>query len=109
MLCCDVLGGVIIEHSCSFHSAGWGGADAAPCVYLIPPPAPPPHTHTQVFHLMNTLIERLQEGIKPFVPGIMQLLPGVWGGSEGQSLLRIQVCKCERMCVCDFVCVCICL
>ena len=45
----------------------------------------------QVFNLFNLIIERLGDDVKPYAPGILQLLPAVWQQAEGQSLLRIQV------------------
>ena len=57
-------------------------------------PAPPP-THRkplpQAFNLINLIIDRLGPSIKPYAPGLLQLLPAVWERAEGQSLLRIQV------------------
>lgn len=46
----------------------------------------------QVFNLFNLIIERLGDNVKPYGPGILQLLPTVWQQAEGQSLLRIQAC-----------------
>lgn len=43
-----------------------------------------------MFNLFNLIIERLGDDVKPYGPGILQLLPAVWQ-AEGQSLLRIQV------------------
>ena len=45
----------------------------------------------QVFNLFNLIIERLGDDVRPYGPGILQLLPAVWQQAEGQSLLRIQV------------------
>ena len=45
----------------------------------------------QIFGLMNLIIDRLGDSIKPFAEGLLQLLPEVWQDAEGQSLLRIQV------------------
>ena len=45
----------------------------------------------QIFGLMNLIIDRLGDSVKPFAEGLMRLLPGVWRDAEGQSLLRIQV------------------
>ncbi len=47
--------------------------------------------HMQVFSLLNLIIQRLGEDIRPFVEAILPLLPEVWQEAEGQSLLRIQV------------------
>ncbi|GBF94095.1 hypothetical protein Rsub_07082 [Raphidocelis subcapitata] len=48
-------------------------------------------TQTQVFSLLNLIVERLGPDVKPFCPVILQLMPRVWEAAEGQSLLRIQV------------------
>lgn len=49
----------------------------------------------QIFGLMNLIIDRLGDSVKPFAEGLLRLLPGVWQDAEGQSLLRIQVqCFC---------------
>ena len=45
----------------------------------------------QIFGLMNLIIHRLGDSIKPFAEGLLQLLPEVRQDAEGQSLLRIQV------------------
>ena len=45
----------------------------------------------QIFGLMNLIIDRLGDSVKPFAEGLLRLLPGVWQDAEGQSLLRIQV------------------
>lgn len=45
----------------------------------------------QTFGLMNLIIDRLGDSVKPFAEGLLRLLPGVWQDAEGQSLLRIQV------------------
>ncbi|WIA40697.1 hypothetical protein OEZ86_004393 [Tetradesmus obliquus] len=48
-------------------------------------------TQTQVFGLMNLIIERLgQDVIAPHVGGILPLLPRIWEAAADQSLLRIQ-------------------
>lgn len=46
---------------------------------------------TQVFGLMNLIIERLGEDITPHVQGLLPLLPQIWQEANDQSLLRIQV------------------
>lgn len=48
----------------------------------------------EVFNLVNLIIDRLADGVKPYAEGLLQLMPTVWQASEGQSLLRIQVCNC---------------
>lgn len=48
-------------------------------------------TQLQAFSLLNLVIDRLAESMKPYTSGLMQLLPAVWHEAEGQSLLRIQV------------------
>lgn len=45
----------------------------------------------QIFNFINVLVDRLGDEIKPLAPGLLQLIPGLWTTSEGQSLLRIQV------------------
>jgi hypothetical protein len=57
---------------------------------LLPRPAPSLPL-SQVFSLLNLIIERLGPDVRPFCDGILQLLPRVWQAAEGQSLLRIQV------------------
>ena len=45
----------------------------------------------QVFNLINAIIDRLGDNMKPFAPGFMQLLPEAWEAAEGHSLLRMQI------------------
>lgn len=45
----------------------------------------------QVFNLVSLAIDRLGESILPCTESLITFLPQVWRGSEGQSLLRIQV------------------
>ncbi|DBA79077.1 hypothetical protein WJX77_002150 [Trebouxia sp. C0004] len=45
----------------------------------------------QIFGLMNLIIDRLGDSVKPFAEGLLRLLPEIWQDAEGQSLLRIQV------------------
>lgn len=45
----------------------------------------------QAFNLVNIIIDRLADEVKPYAEGLLQLLPAVWQVAEGQSLLRIQV------------------
>lgn len=52
----------------------------------------------QIFGLMNLIIDRLGDSIKPFANGLLGLFPQVWQDAEGQSLLRIQVCD-KQTCV----------
>ncbi|WIA20395.1 hypothetical protein OEZ85_004815 [Tetradesmus obliquus] len=57
-------------------------------------------TQTQVFGLMNLIIERLgQDVIAPHVGGILPLLPRIWEAAADQSLLRIQVLCCASLLV----------
>lgn len=49
------------------------------------------HARTQVFGLMNLIIERLGEDITLHVQGLLPLLPQIWQEANDQSLLRIQV------------------
>lgn len=62
-----------------------------------------------MFNLVNLIIDRLGSSIRPYAPGLLQLLPAVWEQAEGQSLLRIQVCLGGRpslfVCMCACVCV----
>ena len=44
------------------------------------------------FSLLDLVVDRLAEGVRPYAPGLLALLPSVWQQAEGQSLLRIQVC-----------------
>lgn len=44
----------------------------------------------QVFALINLLIERCGEALKPLVMQLAGALPQLWEQAEGQSLLRIQ-------------------
>jgi hypothetical protein len=44
-----------------------------------------------VFSLLDLIVDRLSEGVKPYAPGLLALLPSVWQQAEGQSLLRMQV------------------
>ena len=48
-------------------------------------------SHLQVFALINLIIDRLSDNVKPHMPGLLSLLPSVWHKAGGQSLLRIQV------------------
>ncbi|KAK9822576.1 hypothetical protein WJX74_006339 [Apatococcus lobatus] len=48
-------------------------------------------TQLAIFNFINVLVDRLGDEIKPLAPGLLQLIPGLWTTSEGQSLLRIQV------------------
>uniref|UniRef100_A0A061R0T2 Importin-11-like isoform x1 n=1 Tax=Tetraselmis sp. GSL018 TaxID=582737 RepID=A0A061R0T2_9CHLO len=48
-------------------------------------------TELKAFGLMSLIVERLGESLKPFLPSVLALLPEVWGHSEGNSLLRMQV------------------
>lgn len=43
------------------------------------------------FSLLDLIVDRLADGVKPYAPGLLALLPSVWQQAEGQSLLRIQV------------------
>jgi hypothetical protein len=49
------------------------------------------HTRPQSFNLLNLIIERMGDLIRPWVEPLAALLPGLWQAAEGQSLLRIQV------------------
>lgn len=42
------------------------------------------------FSLLDLIVDRLADGVKPYAPGLLALLPSVWQQAEGQSLLRIQ-------------------
>ena len=44
------------------------------------------------FSLLDLVVDRLADGVRPYAPGLLSLLPSVWQQAEGQSLLRIQVC-----------------
>lgn len=43
------------------------------------------------FSLLDLVVDRLADGVRPYAPGLLALLPSVWQQAEGQSLLRIQV------------------
>ncbi|KAK9787255.1 hypothetical protein WJX73_002919 [Symbiochloris irregularis] len=45
----------------------------------------------QVFNLINAIIDRLGDSIRPFAQGLMALLPSAWEAAEGHSLLRMQI------------------
>ena len=44
------------------------------------------------FSLLDLVVDRLADGVRPYAPGLLSLLPSVWQQAERQSLLRIQVC-----------------
>jgi len=48
-------------------------------------------SQTQTFNLMNLIIERMGDNIRPYVEPILRLLPQLWQDAEGMSLVRIQV------------------
>ncbi|GMH34265.1 hypothetical protein BSKO_02099 [Bryopsis sp. KO-2023] len=48
-------------------------------------------TQIKVFGLVNVIVERMGDEVKPLAGGLVQLLPRVWNQGEGQSLLRMQV------------------
>eukprot|EP00879_Flechtneria_rotunda_P025885 GHRR01027540.1.p1 GENE.GHRR01027540.1~~GHRR01027540.1.p1 ORF type:complete len:987 (+),score=414.93 GHRR01027540.1:174-3134(+) len=56
-------------------------------------------TQTQVFGLMNLIIDRLGPDIKPHVGTVMPLLPQTWLAAADQSLLRIQALCCLSLLV----------
>ena len=51
-----------------------------------------------MFALLNLLIERCGEALKPLVMQLAGALPHLWERAEGQSLLRIQVRSALRHC-----------
>ena len=53
--------------------------------WLLPP------LPLQSFNLMNLVIERMGDHIRPFVEDMLRVLPVLWQRSEGSSLVRIQV------------------
>ncbi len=64
----------------------------------------------QIFGLVNMIIDRLDDSVKPFAEGLLRLLPDIWQDAEGQSLLRIQVSPayaclisvmCDRVVCCE--------
>jgi hypothetical protein len=57
----------------------------------VVPPATRLPCLLQAFSLFSLIIDRLQEEVRPFVAGIMQLLPELWSDADGQPLMRIQV------------------
>eukprot|EP00200_Dunaliella_tertiolecta_P006752 CAMPEP_0202339348 /NCGR_PEP_ID=MMETSP1126-20121109/1250_1 /ASSEMBLY_ACC=CAM_ASM_000457 /TAXON_ID=3047 /ORGANISM="Dunaliella tertiolecta, Strain CCMP1320" /LENGTH=1084 /DNA_ID=CAMNT_0048929889 /DNA_START=100 /DNA_END=3354 /DNA_ORIENTATION=- len=65
-----------------------------PLLHLVTSALPELHemdSHTHMFHLMNLVVERMGEGIKPHVPPLLQVLPQQWVSAEGQSHVRIQI------------------
>lgn len=44
-----------------------------------------------MFSLINSIIDRLGESMKPFAAGFMHLLPQAWEAADGHSLLRMQI------------------
>lgn len=44
-----------------------------------------------MFNLLNSILERLADSVKPFLGLILQILPSLWEESSGMTLLRIQV------------------
>ncbi len=48
-------------------------------------------SQTQIFSLVNLVVDRLGAEITPHAQGLLSLLPAVWGAAEGQGLLRLQV------------------
>ncbi|KAK9830439.1 hypothetical protein WJX72_011753 [[Myrmecia] bisecta] len=48
-------------------------------------------TQLQVFNLVNLIIDRLADSIKPFANGILAMVPKLWTDAQGQSLLQIQI------------------
>ena len=49
----------------------------------------------QIFSLINLIIERLADGVKPHCEGLLRLLPDLW--QQGQTLLRVQVGRAVRL------------
>lgn len=45
----------------------------------------------QAFSLLNLVIERCSETLRPHALELAAAMPDMWGRAEGQSLLRIQV------------------
>ena len=45
----------------------------------------------QIFSLINSILDRMQASVKPYLGPFVQMLPKVWTESVDQSLLRIQV------------------
>jgi len=48
-------------------------------------------TQLKVFSLITLIIERVGQSMRPYIPGMLSLLPQVWHQSDGNALLRIQV------------------
>lgn len=71
---------------------------SVPTTSRCPPPLPP-HQPTQVFGLLNLIIERLGPDIMPHAGAVLPLLPAVWRDAADQSLLRIQVLCCLSLLV----------
>jgi hypothetical protein len=51
------------------------------------------HLQVMVFGLVSAIVERLGDLVHPHAPMILSWLPQVWQNSEGQGLLRMQVCN----------------
>ncbi len=45
----------------------------------------------EIFSLISLIIDRLGPSAAAYSPGLLSLLPSIWEGAEGQSLLRIQI------------------
>ncbi len=50
-----------------------------------------PARAAQAFSLLNLVIERCSETLRPHALELAAAMPDMWGRAEGQSLLRIQV------------------
>ncbi|KAJ9531806.1 hypothetical protein QJQ45_021952 [Haematococcus lacustris] len=45
----------------------------------------------QVFNLLNVVIERMGDLMRPHVEGLLALMPGLWSDHGGQSLVQVQI------------------
>ncbi len=48
-------------------------------------------SQVEIFSLISLIIDRLGPSAAAYSPGLLSLLPSIWEGAEGQSLLRIQI------------------
>ncbi|GFH10417.1 importin-11 isoform X1, partial [Haematococcus lacustris] len=65
----------------------------APCcsglLHRVLPACKELESHTLVFNLLNVVIERMGDLMRPHVEGLLALMPGLWSDQGGQSLVQI--------------------
>ena len=81
-----------------------------PLLHLVTAALPDLHemdSHTHMFHLINLVVERMGEGIRPHVPALLQVCVCVY------VCASLHCCRCVRVCVyvcaCVRVCACVCV